>query len=233
MSRRRGVTLIELLVAMTLFSLLSAAVLYSLRTGLNSLSRVRDRVAQSRREIGAERAFDLLISGMMRTTAFYQQPGQATVSQAFFFQGEPRLMRFVTANSIEQGVRGQPQVVEVAVVPREKNDGFRLVVQERPYTSPFVPGAFILGQFLDPVLGYPVMQFRPFAGSGRLFVLADRLRSARFEYLERLDFTPSVWRAQWIQTAYWPAAVRVVQEPLGNESRRTLVSDIHVHQPYQ
>ncbi len=233
MNRRRGVTLIELLVAMTLFSLLSAAVLFSLRTGLNSLSRVRDRVAQSRREIGAERAFDLLVSGMMRTTAFYQQPGQTTVSQTFFFQGEPGLMRFVTANSIEQGVRGQPKVVEVAVVPREKSDGFRIVVQERPYTSPFVPGSLIVGQFLDPVIGYPVLQFRPFAGGGRLFVLADRLRSARFEYLERIDYAPSVWRPQWIQTAFWPAAVRVAQEPLGPEPRRTLVSEIHVHQPYQ
>jgi prepilin-type N-terminal cleavage/methylation domain-containing protein len=228
MKGRRGVTLIELLVAMTLFSLLSAAVLYSLRTGLGSLGRVRERVAMSRREIGAERAFDLLVSGMMRTTVFYQQPGLESMSKAFFFQGDPQLMRFVTANSLEGGVHGFPQVVEIAAVPRENNDGFRLVAQERPYTSPFVPGSLIAGQFLDPVLGYAVMRFRPFASGGRLFVLSDRLRSVRFEYLEKLDFTPAVWRPQWIQNAYWPAAVRIVQEP-----RRTLVSEIHVHQPFQ
>jgi len=222
---RRGVTLIELLVAMTLFSLLSAAVLVSLRTGLGSLDRAHERIARSRREIGAERAFELLVSGMMRATAYYQQPGQADLAQTFFFQGDPQLMRFVSANSLEGGPRGRPQVVEVAVIPREGNDGVRLVVQERPYRSPFVPGALVVGQVFDPLIGYPVMRFQPFVGGERLFVLADRLRSARLEYLEKLDFTPPVWRSQWIQTAYWPAAVRVIAEP-----RQTLWSEIHVHQ---
>ena len=43
--RQRGVTLLELLVAMTLFSLLSVGVFASLRTGLTTLDKTRTRVS--------------------------------------------------------------------------------------------------------------------------------------------------------------------------------------------
>ncbi len=58
MNGRRGVTLIELLVAMTLLSLLSVGVLFGLRIGLNAMDRTNDRLMTNRRVLGVERVSD-------------------------------------------------------------------------------------------------------------------------------------------------------------------------------
>ncbi len=224
MRGRRGVTLIELLVAITLFSFLSAAVLMSLRTGLSSLDRLRERVASSRREQGAERAIELMLAGAMRMDVQYQQPGISGLTTANFFQGDLQTMRFVTIHSLEQSSRGVPQLVELTVVPREQRDGVRLVMNERPYPGPIGAGMLIGGSFPNPGGQGNTLQFLPVSIGPRTFILADNLQTCRFFYMERLQYDEVRWNAKWPH-AYLPRAIRVEMNP-----RQTVTSVIHVQQ---
>lgn len=53
--RERGVTLLEVLIAVTLLSLLSVAMVLAMRIGLNSYERAGTRLMDNRRVAGAQR----------------------------------------------------------------------------------------------------------------------------------------------------------------------------------
>ncbi len=211
MKGNRGITLLELLVAMVLFSLLSVAVLMSLGTGISSLDRLRAHVAESRREVGAERTLELLLAGMMRVDASYVQPGAATPQTVSFFQGDPQTMRFVTVHSLEQGSRGVPRLVELTVIPGEGGKGVRLVMNERPYPGPYAAGMLIMGGFPGPAGGPLVLQFAPVTTGTGTFILADQLESCNFFYQQRQRLQVA-WNAKWPLTTL-PRAIRIDMKP--------------------
>src|SRR3954451_16919276 len=62
-SPRAGVTLIELLVAMTLLSLLAVGVLFGLRIGLGAMERTNNRLQTNRKVLGVERVLTQQIAG--------------------------------------------------------------------------------------------------------------------------------------------------------------------------
>ncbi len=216
---RRGVTLIELLVAMTLFSLLSVAVLFSLRTGLGSLDRVRDRTAAARRQAGAQRSLELMLSGISPSGAQYFQPGQNAPRNVLFFQGDAQTMRFVSNYSLRDGLRTAPRLIELTVVPHPTS-GVRLVMNERVYPGPLAAGSVIAGVFPDPAGGV-AMQYLPVDVGPATFVVADLLPSCRFFYLEPVFPQGGVWRQQWRQ-AFLPKAIRI------DMGLRTVTSRIYV-----
>ncbi len=205
--RLRGVTLIELLVAMTLFSLLSAAVLFSLRTGIGSLERVREHTISSRRKIGAQRSLELMLASITRATAQFVQPGNSTPQAAFFFQGDPATMRFVSHYSLQDGARTAPRLVELTVIPALEQ-GVRLVMNEMPYPGPVAAGTRIAGMFPNPAGGQS-LAFHPVSIGPATFVVADRLPSCRFFYLEKPVPERGVWMNHWSGFEL-PKAIRIV-----------------------
>ena len=62
-------TLIELLVAMTLLSLLAVGVLFGLRIGLNAMERTNDRLMTNRKVLGVERVITQQIAGFIPVKA--------------------------------------------------------------------------------------------------------------------------------------------------------------------
>ena len=68
-SPQRGITLIEMLIAITLLSLLSVAVLFGMRIGLNAMERSNDRLMTNRKVLGVERVLTQQIAGMMPVMA--------------------------------------------------------------------------------------------------------------------------------------------------------------------
>lgn len=204
--RRRGVTLLELLVAMSLFSLLSLGVFFSLRTGLSSLDRVRDRVADSRRQAGAQRSLELMLAGISTSKAQYFEPGQQTGLSTDFFQGDVTEMRFISNYSLQQGARTPPQLIELGVA-RHPEGGVRLLLNERPYPGPQIAGWLILGSAADPD-GGRFLRFRPIEIGPRSFVVADRLPVCRFWYLERIVPDHDLWRERW-RLPTLPKAIRI------------------------
>jgi prepilin-type N-terminal cleavage/methylation domain-containing protein len=203
---RRGVTLLELLVAMSLFSLLSVGVFFSLRTGLSSLGRVRERIADSRRQAGAQRSLELMLAGISLTGAQYFEAGESTGRTAYFFQGESASMRFISNYSLQQGTRTPPQLIELAVAPHPEG-GVRLLLNERRYPGPQIAGMLILGSFPEPD-GGTSLRYRPIVIGPGSFVVADRLPACRFLYLERILPDGDLWRDRWRQ-AQLPKAIRI------------------------
>lgn len=211
MRGNRGVTLLELLVAMVLFSLLSVAVFTSLGTGLSSLERLRNYVAESRREVGAERTLELLLAGMMQMDVSFTSPGTTGFQTMNFFQGDPQTMRFVTLHSLEEASRGVPRLVELAVIPREQGGGVRLVMNERPYPGPYAAGMLIGGLSPNPLGGPAILQFLPVSTGPATFILADKLNSCDFFYQERRRLN-SQWTTKWPYPRL-PMAVRIEMSP--------------------
>ncbi|HHN72816.1 MAG TPA: prepilin-type N-terminal cleavage/methylation domain-containing protein, partial [Thermopetrobacter sp.] len=127
---RAGVTLLELLIAVSLVSLLSTAVLVALHVGLNAMEKTNSRVIRNRRVLGAQRILEQQIAGMIVTVAACGIQAGGPVAELPFFEGRPQTMRFVSSYSLEEGHRGYPRILEYQVIPRDDGRGVRLIVNE-------------------------------------------------------------------------------------------------------
>jgi hypothetical protein len=203
-------TLVEVLIAVSLVSLLSLGLLYAMRAGLQAMSVVNARVEANRRAGGAERVLELQFSGFLPVMARCGAGAGGMMPPATpFFQGEPQVLRFVTTYSLFGGVRGTASIVEYFLTANPEG-GVRLLVNEIPYRGPVGAGLFCgppvsLGPGLPPLPQFPPPQPTPVS-----FVLADRLRAAQFSYLEELpEPLRERWVPRWIRADQWPRAIRV------------------------
>ena len=72
--RRRsnaGVTLMELLIAVLLLSLLSTGLLFALRIGLNAYSKTQSKLMDNRRVAGAQRILEQELQGLVPVAVSY------------------------------------------------------------------------------------------------------------------------------------------------------------------
>jgi len=210
---RKGVTLIELIIAVTLLSLLSVGILMALRVGLNGLDRANAKLIANRKAVSVQRILRSQLSGFMPVTADCRADASGAPRKVPFFEGGPQTMRFVSSYSLGEASRGLPRILEFQIVTGE--EGLRLVVNELLYTGPLSAGAACIGIVPDPATGMPRARFRQVEAGPASFVLADRLAYCRFAYRELAK--PPVgerWVSEWIQTGRWPSAVRVELAPL-------------------
>ena len=217
---QRGVTLMELLVAMTLMSLLSVGIVTSLRVGLNAMNKTGSRLMANRRVANVERILEEQIASVMPVTADCQPRPQVPPAKIVFFQGEMQSMRLASTYSLQQGSRGLPMILEFQVIPGEQGQGVRLVVNEHWYTGPRGAGLFCAGFSPDPLTGAPAPQFLPIQIGANSFVLADKLAYCRFSYREILP-PPDLekWVLRWVKPVL-PSAVRIEMAPLVPDSSR-------------
>jgi general secretion pathway protein J len=230
MNGRRGVTLIELLVAMTLLSLLSVGVLFGLRIGLNAMERTNDRLMTNRRVLGVERVLTQQIAGFIPVVADCVVSPQGPPARLPFFQGEAQTMRFVSTYSLNEASRGYPRVLEFQVIPGENGAGVRLIVNEWLYSGPRSAGQACIGVTNNPPIG-PQMVFRPVEISPASFVLADKLAQCQFFYKEEQQLPkPDLWTAKWTRMRA-PNAIRIEMSPLSPDPARlevpSIVAPIH------
>lgn len=222
---RRGVTLLELLLAITLLSLLTTGVLLAMRVGFNGMRMTNDRLLEGRRVLSVQRILEQQIAGLMPVLAdCLAAPNQPPFRRPFF-QGEPQSMRFVSSYSLGEAGRGYPRILEFQVMPTEDQRGVRLVVNEHFYTGSLSAGLFCLGAVPDPTTGGLVTRFQPIQTGPGSFVLADRLAYCRFSYRETLP-PPLLerWTPLWVRPS-WPTAARIEMAPLeADPSRPPLVS---------
>jgi len=220
-----GVTLIEVLIAVTLLSLLSVAMFQAMRIGLNSYVKAGQRLMDNRRAAGAQRIVEQEIEGIIPVIATCGTiTGASSGVKTTFFQGEPQTMRLVSAFSLQQGWRGQPQILAMFVIPGENGIGVRLVINETAYTGPAGAGRFCAGPH----------QYLPVAEGPDSFVLADKLAYCRFSFLAPglSPEAPPVWRTDW-RAEVWPLAVRIEMAPLephpGQVQPITVTAPIRLH----
>jgi prepilin-type N-terminal cleavage/methylation domain-containing protein len=218
-TRRAGVTLLELLVAVSLLSLLTAGVLAALRLGINAMGKANARLLDNRRVAGSQRILEQQIAGFLPVVAECLTGPEGAPVRMPFFQGEPQSMRFVSGYSLEEAWRGYPRTLEFQVIPNPEG-GERLVVNEHLYTGPRGPGLFCLGTAFDPLLRAPAPRFRPIEIGPQSFVLADRLEFCRFLYREAPPPPePERWIPRWIRPE-WPTAIRIEMASLEPDPTR-------------
>jgi general secretion pathway protein J len=200
--RAAGVTLIEVLIAVTLLSLLMLAMFYALRLGLNALNKTDAKLMDNRRVAGAQRILEQELMGMMPVLA--RCPGSPGATA--YFQGSLQAMRLVSVFSLDGAWRGRPQILEIFVIPGEHSEGVTLVVNETPYTGPLLAPNFCIG----------MPEANPHS-----FVLADKLSYCRFTYLGPAanPADPRIWSPEWKRNG-WPFGIRVEMAPIDpNPSR--------------
>ncbi len=241
--RRRnqaGVTLIEVLVAITLLSLLSVAMLFALRIGLSAYAKTNAKLMDYRRVAGAQRILEQELEGIVPavgpcTGMPDAAPGSTPNGPVFgFFQAAPQTMRLVSTFSLQQAWRGRPQILELFVVPSDDGQGVRLVVNEIPYSGPLAAGRLCTGMAADPAAGIALPHFRPVTAGPNSFVLADKLAFCRFSYIwqPRTANDPIIWSPVALNSG-WPVAVRVEMAPLQPDPSvlqpLTVTAAIHLH----
>ena len=224
--RRRGtagVTLMELLIAVMLLSLLSVGLLFALRIGLNAYSKTQTKLMDNRRVAGAQRILEQEIEGLVPVVARCGVGMEGGGAAAQFFQGEPETMRLVSTYSLQGAWRGQPQILEIFVIPGAEGRGVRLVVNEIPYQGPLTAGRLRFGPH----------KFPGASAGPNSFVLADKLAFCRFSYLDQPPEAnlPVAWFSRFAGPT-WPQAVRIEMGPLDPDAAGlqpiSIVAPIHV-----
>jgi general secretion pathway protein J len=228
MRRQAGVTLLEVLVAVTLLSLLAVGMMTALRIGLFAFARTNTRLMDDRRVAGAERVIEQELQGLMPVIA-----PCAGVPKTVIFQGNPDNLTMVSGFSLQQGWRGRPQVLQFFVAPDDEG-GVRLMVNETPYTGPPGAGLLCISSTPDPTNGAGIGQFPRPAAAPASFVLADHLRRCQFFYLtpSPKPGEPGAWVQSWTKGT-WPSGIRIDMAPLTPNPARlqpiTVTAPIYVN----
>ena len=213
-----GVTLLELMIAITLVAGLSTGMLMAMRTSLLTYEKTAKRLESNRRFIKTQQMLSDQISAVMPVQgACVGDAGQA-IGIPSFLSGSEDTLRLVSSYSIAQGARGYPQIVEYRVIV-EPRGSVRLVATERPYTGPQSTTPYCGAAQAPPAsafeLGAQSMlelgAAQPAAAQGGSYVLAEHLAYCRFSYHEPYDqnrFIETAWLPLWDKPLL-PAGIRV------------------------
>ena len=179
-ARQAGMTLIEVMIAVLLFGILSVGIFIALRVGINAMDRANDRLMANRRAAYAVRILESQLNGFMPESAVVPLTPQSPVQIMPFFQGEPASMRFVSTYSLQDASRGMPADPRIPRHPGRRQTR-RPPGRQRAslYRAPSA-GALCLGYHVDPATEHPHPAFRPDPDRAGSFVLADKLAYCRF-----------------------------------------------------
>jgi len=236
-SREAGFTLMEVLISTTLVMALTTGILMALRVSLDAMDHADTKLMRNRRVMAVNRILESQVSdivpAMVTCRAQRDDSGGPPVA---FFQGEPQTMRLISSYSLNDSARGLPQILEYQVIPGEHNEGVRLVVNEHLYSNPLSAGFFCAGTRSAPDSGDLLPVFHQVEIGPGSFVIADRLATCHFEFLQpdRNDPNkPPIWVVRWVR-AVLPDAIRVVMAPLDPDPSQlqlqTLTIPVHVNQ---
>ena len=211
-----GVTLIELMIAITLVALLSTGMLMAMRTSLMTLQKTDARLQSNRRVMSVEQILERQIGGVIPALGGCATSGGGLAMIAAF-NGTGQTLHMVSTYSMSEGARGYPRVLEFQVLPAD-GGGVRLIVNESLYTGPASMSPFCLD-----------MNFLPAVATPQSFVLADRLASCQLSYHESIPESPvgGNWLPIWNRPNL-PSAVRVDMTPLVPDPARLPLASVTV-----
>ncbi len=221
-----GLTLLEILVAVALFGLLSAGIVASLDVSSTAWQKTRTRLTLDRRIATANSILHSQISGIAPILAELPPQQPIGLPSFLFFQGEPDSMRFVSSYSVTDGRRGGLQIVELKIVNSAR--GQRVLLNQAPYQGPFSAGVLAVGYIRDASFPRGRVIFRPIEPRATSLIIIDELQDCSFAYLKepRTFYESSAWLPIWDETYELPGAVAIRLTPRGDEARLLPVSII-------
>jgi len=199
MRSERGVTLLELMIAVTLVAGLSTGMLMAMRTSLMTYEKTSRKLESNRRFVKTQQILSNQIGAVIPAQGLCVPPEGQPVAMPSFLSGSVNALRLISSYSIAEGARGYPQIVEYRVFPSDRG-GVRLVATEHPYTGPSSTTPFCSS---GPAPG------------GTAYVLAENLAYCRFSYHEPYNpstFVETPWLALWDRPAL-PAGVHIEMRP--------------------
>jgi prepilin-type N-terminal cleavage/methylation domain-containing protein len=206
-SGERGVTLIELLIAITLVAAISTGLLMAIRISLTTLDKTQTRLESNRRVMEVQQLIVRQIGAVIPTMSPCGPSGRA----AFF--GTAANLRLATSYSMLEGTRGYPRLVNYAVQPDPKG-GLRLVMLEQIY-APMYNESTCAGAIAP--------------GQAAQVVLAEKLAYCRFLYHELIPeaLDQGNWVPVWDRPNL-PSAVRIEMAPLVPNPAELPMATVHV-----
>ena len=103
---QHGVTLLELIIAISLVAIISAGMLTAMRTSLMTNDKVASRLEANRARVNVRQMIARQLGGAMPVTTY------CNGAQVGLFDGAAQRLRFVSSFSIVEGSHGYPQIVE-------------------------------------------------------------------------------------------------------------------------
>ena len=228
----RGVTLLELMIAITLVAGLSTGMLMAMRTSLLTYEKTAKRLESNRRFVKTQQMLSDQISAVMPVQGACLGDAGQTVGIPSFLSGTEDTLRLVSSYSIAEGSRGYPQIVEYRVIA-EQRGSVRLVATERPYTGPQSTVPYCGNAPPPPVSSYEFgaqSVAQGAAPSGGSYVLAEHLAYCRFSYHEPYDqnrFVETPWLPLWDKPLL-PAGVRIEMRPAAPDTASLSVLGVTV-----
>ena len=187
--RAGGFTLLELLISITIVSLLATIILFGWRIATSAWQRANSRLSQDRKVLATHHLLQQQMASMVPYRARTWQGGQE-----FFFQGEPQAARFLSRYSLTSRARSGLYRIEYQIT--EQAGGTKqLLLNEFPVNSKEELGALIAGAEVNP--RGRILQFAPFERGPQTVVLLDDLEECHFEYYSYRSSEPGVWTDQW------------------------------------
>jgi len=200
-----GLTLLELITAITISGLVALAVTVSLRIGVRAWEKSQGAVLDLRRQANAADLLPVQLGDcVMRTVAVVLF--DRTQGMPFFFGDETRLV-FLTAYSAAQHGRGG-MVVADYFAEQQPDRTWKLWLNEHPALDDEWLARWIVGTEATSE-GGEKPRLRPF-DADRAMLLFEGLTECRFEYLRETPATAE-WVAPWplLANPYLPRAIRL------------------------
>ena len=188
-----GATLVEAVTALTLLALLATGLVAVTGNGLRAWAETREALRQDRRLGMASLRLHESISSIVPLVT----PQPRGESPQSFFQGEERMVRFVTGHSPLAGARSGMRLVTLRAIPASGSG--QLVVTDVP-----CPSLHELGVLLESTAGSAV-------DAAESWIVAEELVDLSFEYLGVPSGSdePERWVRRWRDKKRLPRAVRI------------------------
>jgi len=221
-AKQAGFTLLELLVAITIVSLLSTTILFGWRIAANAWGRASELVEEQRRVAATDQVLQEQMAAMVPYSPWTRQG-----MQDVFFQGEPRTARFLSRYSLENRAGSGFYLIEYQIA--EEMDGTcELLLNEVSLRNPGEAGGLFISADQSPA--GPILRFQPVERTAKTRVLLEGLEECRMQYYRPGQSPePGAWVEQWTSRGVElprGMAIRIASRAEANEPVRQAQSKL-------
>lgn len=200
--QNHGFTLLEVLVSITVISLLATTILFAWRIATAAWGRATTLLEEDRRVDAVQQVLREQMAAMV--------PLRSRSNQALgevFFQGEPLHARFVSRYSLENRTRAGLYRIEYSV-ERQSDGTMQILLNEFPVENPEELTALLVGT--ETTDAGSVLRFTPLEHTAQTQVLMDGLPESHLEYFQSDAATgQGTWVTQWTSRGELPRAMAI------------------------